>query len=64
MSAPRGALDAVKRLTATIEEAEAARGGAVRDARTGGASWQAIGAALGISRQAAQQRYGRGLPVE
>ncbi len=31
----------------------------VQQLRTGGASWAVIGDALGISRQAAQQRYGR-----
>src|SRR4051812_14152652 len=30
----------------------------VQEARAAGASWGAIGAALGCSRQAAQQRYG------
>lgn len=34
----------------------------VRAARTGGASWAAIGDRLGMSRQAAQQRFG-GAPV-
>lgn len=32
---------------------------AVNAARAGGHSWEAIGARLGISRQAAQQRFGR-----
>jgi hypothetical protein len=32
----------------------------VRSARRGGHSWAAIGYALGISRQAAQQRFGGG----
>lgn len=31
----------------------------VQDARRGGATWQVIGDALGVSRQAAFQRYGR-----
>jgi hypothetical protein len=31
---------------------------AVRAARSAGASWEAIGGVLGVSRQAAQQRYG------
>ena len=33
--------------------------GTVETARINGASWDEIGRALGISRQAAQQRYGR-----
>ena len=33
---------------------------AVGAARAGGHSWSAIGAALGLTRQAAQQRFGRG----
>ncbi len=32
---------------------------AVTDAREAGATWTAIAAELGVSRQAAQQRYGR-----
>jgi uncharacterized protein with PIN domain len=32
-------------------------------AREAGASWAEIGAALGVSTQAAHQRYGRGLPA-
>lgn len=31
----------------------------VGEARVGGASWQEIGDALGLTRQGAQQRYGR-----
>ena len=33
---------------------------AVRDARAAGDSWTVIGAALGVSKQAAQQRFSRG----
>jgi uncharacterized protein with PIN domain len=32
-------------------------------ARDAGASWAEIGAALGVSTQAAHQRYGRGMPA-
>lgn len=31
----------------------------VREARANGSSWAEIGAALGVTRQAAQQRFGR-----
>jgi hypothetical protein len=37
---------------------------AVTAARTAGHSWDAIGQALGMSRQAAQQRFGTGTAVE
>lgn len=33
---------------------------AVREARAAGDSWSVIGAALGVSKQAAQQRFSRG----
>lgn len=34
---------------------------AVQSARSAGHSWEAIGSVLGMSRQAAQQRFGKGL---
>jgi hypothetical protein len=40
-----------------VEAAEARLRKAVTDARDGGDSWVIIGAALGITRQAAQQRF-------
>lgn len=46
-------LDTAKR------EADLAIVGAVHAARGNGEPWEAIGDALGVSRQAAQQRYGR-----
>ncbi|MFT4219331.1 MAG: hypothetical protein QM611_02265 [Microbacterium sp.] len=42
-----------------VSVAEATLRAAVRDARKAGDSWSMIGAALGVSRQAAQQRFGR-----
>lgn len=41
-----------------LAEAEEELTRSVRDAQAGGFSWAAIGAVLGTSRQAAQQRYG------
>jgi hypothetical protein len=40
-------------------EVESAIDEAVRTARATGVTWSAVGAALGVSAQAAQQRYGR-----
>lgn len=42
-----------------LAEAEEGLRRAVADARAAGDSWTIIGAALGITRQAAQQRFGR-----
>jgi hypothetical protein len=42
----------------TAEEADAALAIAVTHARVAGASWADIGRACGITRQAAQQRWG------
>lgn len=39
-------------------ETEAAIAAVVGTARAAGAPWSAVGAALGVSAQAAQQRYG------
>ncbi|MEO7071240.1 MAG: hypothetical protein ABI131_12200 [Nostocoides sp.] len=50
----RRVLAARANLTAAEEELRAA----VRSAREAGDSWTVIGAALDISRQAAQQRFG------
>lgn len=41
---------------AEVAELEAA---AVREARSAGASWSEIGDALGVTKQAAQMRFGR-----
>jgi hypothetical protein len=43
-------------LRATVDEAI---DNAARAVHAGGASWAQIGAALGVSKQAAQQRWGR-----
>lgn len=44
------------------ERLEALEVGAIRDARTAGATWKAIGALYGLSKQGAQQRF-RGAPT-
>lgn len=41
-----------------LDDAEDGLRKAVTDARAGGYSWAMIGASLGVSRQAAQQRFG------
>lgn len=42
-----------------VDAAEAGLRDAVASARAAGDSWTVIGAALGVSRQAAQQRFSR-----
>jgi dihydroxyacetone kinase len=42
-----------------VEAAESELRAAVREAREAGDSWSVVGAALGISKQAAQQRFAR-----
>jgi hypothetical protein len=51
-------LVAVASLGALAEEAELALRNRVAKARRAGAAWSAIGDALGITKQAAQQRFG------
>ncbi|HWD07817.1 MAG TPA: hypothetical protein VHA57_01860 [Actinomycetota bacterium] len=52
------ALAAVEVAVVRLAAAEAELAGAVEHARRSGLSWGMLGAALGITRQAAQQRYG------
>jgi dihydroxyacetone kinase len=42
-----------------VDAAESELRAAVREAREAGDSWTVIGAALGVSKQAAQQRFAR-----
>jgi hypothetical protein len=51
-------LEAVSRAIARFEEARQALDDAVRAALDHGASWADIGGLLGVSRQAAFQRFG------
>jgi DNA invertase Pin-like site-specific DNA recombinase len=53
---PIMALGAIRRLRRELDQAETL---AVRRAKNAGASWQLIAIALGVSRQAVQQKYGR-----
>ena len=53
------ALAAVEVAVVRLAAAEAELAGAVEHARRSGLSWGMLEAALGITRQAAQQRYGR-----
>ncbi len=52
-------LDSVRAARERLEALEAA---AVRDARHAGATWKAIGALYGLSKQGAQQRFGGSRP--
>lgn len=52
------ALNEVRAAAHTLADAEDGLAEAVRTARDEGHTWAAIGAMLGISRQAAQQRFG------
>lgn len=59
-SAPQGPfLDRVAIASATLEAARECLDEAVREARAAGASWVEIGQVLGITRQAAFQRFGQ-----
>jgi hypothetical protein len=48
----------IRELAAELEGAEARLRSAVADARANGETWGMIGMVLGVSRQAAQQRFG------
>lgn len=52
---------AIRAAMAQVEAAEQALAEAVRQARSAGDSWAVIGAALGSSRQAAHERFGKHL---
>jgi hypothetical protein len=53
-----GALSKMKYALGDVERANQKVRGVVRDARAAGATWAEIGAALGMSGQGAQKRYG------
>ena len=56
--APDDQLDAVEYAQREVEHKKAWRAKVVCEARAAGATWEQIGKALGVSKQAAQQRYG------
>lgn len=59
------AADVLDAAIARAQEAEEELRDAVRAARRGGEPWSAIGLVLGITRQSAQQRFGRRtIPLE
>jgi hypothetical protein len=57
---PMARLDAVRGARERLEDLEV---DAVRSARTAGATWKAIGALYGLSKQGAQQRFRGVLPA-
>ncbi|RFU42810.1 hypothetical protein DZF91_04670 [Actinomadura logoneensis] len=57
--APGGALSAVAAAAEAVRRADDHLRAAVETARSSGTTWQEIGDVLGITRQAAFQRFGR-----
>lgn len=60
---PEAHLDLVRLTRRANDETNRLLHAAVSSARGAGSSWEAIGSALGMSRQAAQQRFGRAAAV-
>ena len=60
---PVAYLDLIRLAARAEAEAANALKGAVLGARSAGNTWEAIGQVLGMSRQAAQQRFGEGGPT-
>ncbi len=52
-------MEALVLMVGLADEIDAAIGEAVKSLRARGCSWAEIGSRLGITRQAAQQRWGR-----
>jgi uncharacterized membrane-anchored protein len=57
-----GDVEALADLVRLSAQVEAATGEAARSLNRFGYSWAEIGARVGVTRQAAQQRWGRGEP--
>lgn len=62
MTAHDDHVDALFAITQTIRLLEDTRERMIAEARDADVPWQSIAAALGITRQGAQQRYGRPRP--
>lgn len=58
-ASPTDDLDAVHALGLAVQTVESATRTAVERARAAGATWEQVGHALAVTKQAAQQRYGR-----
>lgn len=54
-----GAVSRIRRAALARAEAAEVEASAVREARAAGASWVEIGDALGVTKQAAQMRFGK-----
>jgi hypothetical protein len=61
---PEALLVALTEAKRTVEGAQKTIESLVRDARASGITWPQVGRALGVTTQAAQQRYGRTLSLE
>jgi hypothetical protein len=55
---PDPALSAITKASTSLRQAESELDAAVTNARAAGLSWAQIGAALGVSRQSAHERWG------
>lgn len=59
VASPQGTLDLVRDLHSASAWLRTAQEAAVAIARANGATWQDVADSLGVTRQAAQMRYGR-----
>ncbi|WP_295822731.1 hypothetical protein [uncultured Deinococcus sp.] len=59
---PQAHLDVIRQVAAARDHVDRLLQSSVGAARSAGHSWEAIGSTLGMTRQAAQQRFGKGTP--
>ena len=64
VTGPEALLVALSEAKKTVEGAQRTIESLVRDARASGVTWPQVGRALGVTTQAAQQRYGRMLSLD